>query len=114
MPGYKHPCRYCGELVPSDSEVCPFCSKINPCGVVRCHKCRAPVEEKWKSCASCGLKLEIPCPKCNKTVFFGDYCSGCGVRLTVICPGKNCAEEQPPVSPLCRKCGGSLKSTGGK
>jgi RNA polymerase subunit RPABC4/transcription elongation factor Spt4 len=116
MPGYKHPCRYCGELVPPDSEVCPFCAKANPSGAFRCPKCRAPVEERWKSCSSCGLKLEIPCPKCGETVFFGDYCSKCGARLTVVCSDKRCAEEQPPVSAGCRKCGKPLavKLTGGK
>jgi len=114
MVGYKHPCRYCGELAPPDANICPACGKVNPYGDFRCHKCRAPVKEGWKVCASCGLKLDIPCPKCGEIVFFGDYCSKCGARLTVVCPEKNCAEEQPPVSPNCRKCGKPLKIAGGK
>jgi len=108
MTGYKHPCRYCGELVPPDANACPACAKINPCGDFRCHKCRAPVKEGWKACASCGFKLEIKCAKCAGTVFFGDYCAKCGAPLTVVCQHKGCGEEQPPVSENCRKCGQKL------
>ena len=82
MPGYKHPCRYCGELVEADANVCHACGKVNPAGDFRCHKCRAPVKEGWKACGSCGAALDIACPKCIETVFFGDYCSKCGARLT--------------------------------
>ena len=32
MPGYKHPCKYCGKLVSFDDNVCPFCGKVNPVG----------------------------------------------------------------------------------
>ncbi len=108
MPGYQHPCRYCGELTPADAGFCPACGRVNPAGDLRCPKCRAPVKEGWKACAGCGLRLETVCPKCGKTVFFGDYCA-CGARLTVVC--KACGEEQPPVSGTCRKC---KKELGGK
>ena len=109
MAGYKHPCRYCGELVEADANVCQACGKVNPYGELRCHKCRAPVKEGWKVCPGCGLKLEIACPKCAEPVFFGDYCSKCGARLTVVCPHKGCGLEQPPVGPNCTKCGKPLK-----
>ncbi len=111
MTGYKHPCKYCGELVPPDAGACPACGKVNPDGDFRCPKCRAPVKEGWKACAGCCFKLEINCPKCAGPVFFGDYCSKCGARLTVVCHNKGCGEEQPPVSETCRKCG---KKLGGK
>jgi predicted amidophosphoribosyltransferase len=57
MPGYKHPCRYCGQLVGADSNVCPFCGKNTPTGPLRCPQCRSPVEEGWKACSHCGAVL---------------------------------------------------------
>jgi predicted amidophosphoribosyltransferase len=45
MPGYKHPCQYCGNMVPPDSNACPFCGKVNPIGPLRCPTCRAPISE---------------------------------------------------------------------
>ena len=87
MPGYKHPCRYCGEMAEADANTCQACGKVNPCGELRCHKCRAPVKEGWKVCAGCGFKLELACPKCGKKVFFGDYCP-CGARLSITQGGK--------------------------
>lgn len=51
MPGYKHPCRYCDKLIPPDSNVCPFCSKINPL-LLRCPKCKDLIEKGWKNFSS--------------------------------------------------------------
>jgi len=107
MSSYKQPCRYCGQLVPPDSNVCPFCGKVNPTGSLRCARCRNPVQKGEKVCGDCGLSLEIPCPKCGKATFFGDYCEQCGSRLTVICP--KCKKEQPPLGPNCINCGRPLK-----
>jgi len=112
MPGYKHPCRYCGKLIEAEANVCPFCGKINPLGPLRCPKCRNPIEKDYLVCPDCGLKLKILCPKCGKETFFGDYCEACGQRLTVICPNPRCKFEQPPVGENCLKCGKPL--TGGK
>ncbi len=111
MPGYKHPCRYCDQLIPSDANVCPFCGKVNPLGPLRCPKCRNPIQKDYKACSNCGLILEIACPKCGETTFFGDYCEHCEASLVVVCP--KCKKEQPPVGEKCIKCGKPLKLKGG-
>jgi len=109
MAGYKHPCRYCGKLIPPEAKTCPLCGKINPLGPMRCPKCRNPVEKNWQKCANCGLTLQTVCVQCGKTGFFGDYCEHCSGRLTVICPDPKCKTEQPPLSDTCVKCGRKLK-----
>jgi RNA polymerase subunit RPABC4/transcription elongation factor Spt4 len=106
MPGYKHPCHYCDKLIPPDSNVCPLCGKINPL-LLRCPKCRDLIEKGWKMCSNCGLSLEVNCPKCSKTTFFGDYCEHCNERLVIVCP--KCKTEQPPIGDKCIKCGKNLK-----
>ena len=111
MPGYKHPCRYCGKLVSADDNVCTFCGKINPVGPLRCPKCKNPIEEGQIKCSNCGQTLQIVCPHCKQSTFFGDYCKACGERLTVICPNKRCRTEQPPITDKCNKCGTPLNST---
>ncbi len=107
MVGYSKPCRYCGELVPPDANVCPSCGKINPIEQ-RCPRCHVPIQENWKACPSCGLGLSIACPRCGKQTFFGDYCQACGQRLTVVCPNRKCRTEQPPIGPNCVRCGKPL------
>ncbi len=105
--GYKHPCRYCGKLVPPDSSVCPYCQKVNPLGPLRCPKCHNPVNKDYKTCPHCSLKLGIKCPFCGEETFLGDYCEHCGQRLMVVCP--NCKFEQLPLSDKCAQCGQPLK-----
>ncbi len=95
MPGYMKPCRYCGELVPPDSNACPICGKWNPVDELRCPKCRSPIKEGWKICAGCGQSLSVACPSCGKTTFFGDHCQHCEARLIVKCQQKRCGFEQP-------------------
>jgi RNA polymerase subunit RPABC4/transcription elongation factor Spt4 len=109
MPGYKLPCRYCDNIIPPDSSICPICGKVNPVGPLRCPKCRSPIQKDWKACSSCGLSLEIPCPKCQKTTFFGDYCQFCGSQIVVTCPNRKCQTVQPPIGNKCIKCGKPLK-----
>ena len=109
MPGYKHPCRYCSQLIPPDSNACSLCGKVNPLGSLRCPKCCNPIAQDDKKCSCCRLSLEIACPKCNQSTFFGDYCEHCGERLLVICPNPKCKLEQPPVGETCKKCGKPLK-----
>jgi hypothetical protein len=109
MPGYKHPCQYCGELIPPESNVCPLCGKVNPLEPVRCPKCRNPVEKNWKKCSSCGLTLEIDCRKCGKKTFFGDYCDSCGEKILAVCSNPKCKTEQPPLGDKCVKCGSPIK-----
>jgi len=110
--GYKHPCKYCGKLIPPNSTVCPFCGKENPLGPYRCPKCHEPVEKDWQTCSHCGQNLRIVCPFCGKITFFGDYCEDCGARLLVTCP--HCGQKQPPLSDKCIKCGQPLKKKGQK
>jgi len=110
MPGYKHPCKFCGKLVSFDDNVCPFCGKVNPVGPQRCPKCRNPIETGQVKCSNCGLVLQINCPYCGKSTFFGDYCQNCDKRLTVTCP--KCKTEQPPLGEKCIKCGKPLNITG--
>lgn len=54
MLGYKHPCTYCGKLIPRESNVCPFCGRSEPLGPLRCPKCRSPIEAGWKNVAPLG------------------------------------------------------------
>jgi len=100
--GYKHPCKYCGKLIPPDSAACPYCEKVNPLGPFRCPKCHEPIEKDWKVCSKCNLNLRIVCPYCGKVTFFGDHCQDCGARLLVTCP--SCGQEQPPLEDNCIKC----------
>jgi RNA polymerase subunit RPABC4/transcription elongation factor Spt4 len=107
MLGYKHPCKYCNQLIPPNSNVCPLCGKVNPLGPYRCPKCRAPIETTWKACSRCGLALEITCPSCKKTTFFGDYCQHCDAPLWTEC--KNCHTVQPITNEKCVNCGKKLQ-----
>lgn len=106
--GYKHPCKYCGKLIPPNSAVCPLCGKANPQGPYRCPKCHEPIEKNWQACSHCGQNLRIVCPKCGKITFFGDYCEDCSARLLVTCP--HCNQEQPPLGDKCIKCDGLLEN----
>lgn len=108
MVGYKHPCRYCNEFIPPDSNYCPVCNKVNPLGQLRCPKCKSPVRKSWSSCSHCGLSLSITCPNCGGNTFFGDYCGNCEERLLVTCPNSKCNTVQPPISKVCIKCGQPL------
>jgi RNA polymerase subunit RPABC4/transcription elongation factor Spt4 len=108
MPGYKHPCRYCGDLVEGDARGCPFCGKVNPTGPLRCPACASPIETGWKACSHCGLMLEGPCPKCGKVTILIDYCRHCQERPSMICPNRRCGSEQSILLKKCSKCGKSL------
>jgi len=110
MPGYKHSCRYCNGLVEGDARFCPFCGRINPAGPPRCPACAAPVEQSWKACTTCGLKLEGACPHCGQTGFLVDYCPHCQVQLTMTCPNRKCRSEQPLLRNICADCGKPLKA----
>jgi len=106
--GYRHPCKYCGKLIPPNSLVCPFCGKTNPSGPFRCPQCHEPVEKNWLVCSKCNQNLRLVCPYCGKNIFFGDYCENCNARLLVKCPF--CGQEQPPLSNQCLKCGKPLQN----
>lgn len=108
MAGYKQPCRYCDRLIPPESNVCPLCGKVEPLGPLRCPRCRDPVERGWIRCSRCGLSLELLCPHCFESTFFGSYCDRCGRRLVVVCPNRKCGTEQPPLQDVCIRCGQPL------
>jgi hypothetical protein len=108
MPGFKHPCQYCGDLVDGDVLVCPFCGKVNPAGPLRCPVCASPIEKGWKACSHCGLMLEGPCPKCGQITCLIDYCQLCQERLVIICSNRKCGSEQSVLLKICSKCGKSL------
>lgn len=115
MPGYKHPCRYCNQLIPPDSNVCPLCGKVNP-AAPRCPKCRSPVEKGWMggqqpTCSHCGLSLTVACPECSQASFLDDYCEHCGARLIICC--QHCHAEIPPVGDRCLRCGKALPTRKG-
>ena len=107
MPGYKLPCRYCGKVIPPESNICPICGKANPI-FLRCPKCRDLIEKEWLNCPSCGLSLRVTCPTCKNETFFDDYCEKCDFALTVVCPNPKCRLEQPPLGNKCIKCGKPL------
>jgi len=106
MPGYKHPCRFCNQLVPADSNVCPSCGRLNPIGPDRCPKCRNPIDRKQIACSNCGLSLRVVCPACGQETFFSDQCDACGKKLTIVCP--RCKTEQLPSEEKCIRCGKPL------
>ncbi|CAJ36592.1 double zinc ribbon domain-containing protein [Methanocella arvoryzae] len=110
MAGYKQPCKYCGKLVPPDSNICPYCARADPNGPMKCPKCRATVEPGFKVCPHCGLQLQLTCPKCGKPTFFGAQCDACGGSLKVKCPNPKCGFEQPPTGENCVKCGKPLNA----
>jgi len=107
--GYKHPCRYCDELIPPNSKVCPLCGRVNPLGSLRCPNCRDVVRRQWKNCSNCGISLSITCPYCDEPTYFGDYCYECDARLMVVCSNEECELEQPPIGEQCKECGKALE-----
>jgi len=114
VPGYKHPCRYCGGLIPADSNMCPLCGKVGPLGPLRCPKCRSPIQQGWTNCSDCGIPLTTECPQCGESTFFGDYCEHCDARLVVVCSNHKCKKEQPPIQETCIECGKSLEEVRSK
>lgn len=110
MVGYKHPCRFCDQFIPSGSSTCPLCGKENPLGPLRCPQCQSPVQKNWQKCNNCGQALAIECPFCHLQTFFGEYCQHCATRLLVTCTDEKCAQEQPPLSENCIACGKPITS----
>lgn len=110
MGSFSQICRYCQRLIPGDADFCPHCQRINPLAA-RCPRCRAPIRTSYKSCASCGLELEIQCPRCGRTTFFDDYCQHCSARLTVECPNPKCRLTQASTNEKCCGCGQPLPKT---
>ena len=109
MATYKKSCAKCGELIPGDAAFCPFCENQDPF-LLRCPKCRQPIEESWKSCSSCGIKLKTVCLACGKETPTALRCAHCGGQVMVQCKNKKCSEVQLlNREDKCIKCGKSLK-----
>jgi len=107
MPGYKRPCRFCGNLVDENSAFCPFCSRAHPLQSV-CPYCFAPLSAGWTICNKCGKPLQIPCPKCgNPTGPDLDVCEKCHSVVRYRCP--TCAAVVLPGASRCNRCGAKLK-----
>jgi predicted amidophosphoribosyltransferase len=107
MPGYKRPCRFCGNLVDENSTVCPFCTRAHPLQMV-CPYCMAPIQATWTVCNSCTKPLNIPCPRCGAAVGPDlDVCEKCQSVVRYRCPA--CAAVVAPDSKRCARCGTKLK-----
>lgn len=93
MATYKKACARCGQLIPGDAQFCPHCQNADPFHL-RCPKCRQPIEESWKICSSCGIRLRAVCPSCGKETPTAPQCAHCGAPVLVQCPNKRCSEVQ--------------------
>jgi RNA polymerase subunit RPABC4/transcription elongation factor Spt4 len=108
MATYKKACAKCGELIPGDAQFCPVCESQDPFHT-RCPKCRQPIEESWKICSSCGIRLRTECVVCGKETPLAPKCAFCGAPVLVQCGNKKCNEMQILTSAnRCVKCGKSL------
>jgi predicted amidophosphoribosyltransferase len=96
-------------MLPSDSNVCPYCGRKNPTGSYRCPKCMNPVKKEFLKCSVCGQDLYLYCSKCGEKTFYDDQCEHCGASLMIQCPNPKCRAEQAPVRDKCYKCGKALK-----
>lgn len=109
MATYKKACAKCGELIPGDAGFCPFCENQDPFHL-RCPKCRQPIEESWKICSSCGIRLKVVCAFCGKEAPLELKCAHCGMPMLVECRDKKCREIQVYTKEnKCTKCGKTLK-----
>ena len=107
MPGYKRPCRFCGQLVDETSNTCPFCGRAHPLQMV-CPYCMAPVQANWVLCNTCGKNLTVPCPKCGTPAGpDNDVCANCHTVIRYRCP--TCAAVISPGAKTCARCGAHLK-----
>lgn len=107
MPGYKRPCRFCGNLIDENSAACPFCSRAHPLQMV-CPNCFAPVQPGWKVCNACAKPLVVACPRCGAPAGpDDDVCGKCSAVVRYRCPA--CAAVITPGAKRCERCGTKLK-----
>jgi len=107
MPGYKKPCRFCGQLIDENSIYCPFCTRAHPHQMV-CPYCFAPITPQFTLCNKCGKPLVIQCPKCQAPVGPDtDVCERCKNVVRYRCA--TCAAVIVPVEKVCNRCGAKLK-----
>src|SRR3989337_970986 len=106
VPGYKHPCRFCGQLVEANSPYCPHCTRPHPHQMV-CPWCFAPIQAGWRACNKCGMSLIVRCNKCGNEVGpDSDACEKCGTVIRHRCP--TCAAVVTPGDRRCARCGQKL------
>jgi predicted amidophosphoribosyltransferase len=109
MATYKKACAKCGELIPGDAQFCPFCENADPF-VLRCPKCRQPIQDSWKICSGCGIRLKPACAACGKETPLAPKCAHCGAPVLVRCRNAKCNETQVYTSAnQCGKCGKPLQ-----
>lgn len=106
MATYKKHCIHCGKLIPGDAQTCPFCVSGDPF-VLRCPRCRNPVEKGWKVCSGCGIRLQAICFSCGKETPAAKTCVHCGGPVLVQCPNRKCGEVQ--ILTAGGKCGSCAK-----
>lgn len=107
MPGYKRPCRFCGNLVEENSTTCPFCSRTHPLEMV-CPYCVAPVQPAWTTCNVCGKPLSVVCARCGATIGPDlDACEKCHAVARYRCPA--CQAVVSLGAKRCDRCGAKLK-----
>jgi len=107
MPGFKQPCRFCGQLVDANSASCPFCARPHPHQMV-CPYCVAPIQAGWQVCNKCGQRVVVPCAQCNAPIGpDGDVCAQCGKVARYRCPA--CAAVVTAGEKNCNRCGTKLK-----
>jgi RNA polymerase subunit RPABC4/transcription elongation factor Spt4 len=99
---------HCENLIPGDSNICPFCGNENPFSL-SCPKCKKDVEEGYKLCPNCGFGLSVTCPHCGSTIYPTMKCPECKNQLLVVCSNKKCREMQLISNKFCKKCGKELK-----
>lgn len=99
---------YCNELIPGDSEMCPMCGRKDPFSL-RCPRCKNPIENNWKICSSCGIKLKTICISCGKEIPTAEFCEYCKGPILVRCKNRKCLEVQI-LTPegKCIKCGNKI------
>ena len=68
-----------------------------------CRKCGAEIPDESIRCSSCGVKVNMHCPKCKTLNSFGTKtCKNCGFELLKVC--SDCGASNLYSAKECRKC----------
>ena len=109
MATYSKPCIQCGQMVPGDAHICPYCASRSPFGY-NCPNCLNPIQRGQLVCASCGKGLSTSCPYCGGQTFVGsEKCDACGKSLMIRCENSRCCELQFFENAVCTVCGKKIK-----
>ena len=117
MASYKQPCMHCGQLIESDSRLCPICGRMSPFGYL-CPECLRPIQPGQQLCSGCATPLYVACPHCGQTTFVKENCDHCSGSLMIICENPRCGALQFFRNEKCTACGKKMKKkklrSGGK